>query len=128
MVKMKEAQMERAKHFFENEYQERGMVKWQGYYLSDHTENVLDYTQQRQNKMNQKLMPGMSQEDISKVLFSAYAKKHSVSVQGKEIVDDLVPAIISGMVKGYDEDNVYIGSIRIPLESINWIQEKQMKI
>lgn len=31
---------ERAAYFFSHDYQDRGMVKWQGYYLSDHTEDV----------------------------------------------------------------------------------------
>ncbi|TFZ24236.1 hypothetical protein E2P76_15695 [Lactiplantibacillus plantarum] len=25
------------KHFFDHDYHDRGMVKWQGFYLSDHT-------------------------------------------------------------------------------------------
>ncbi|WP_173005340.1 hypothetical protein AAEX98_02805 [Lactobacillus helveticus] len=25
------------KHFFEHDYHDRGMMKWQGFYLSDHT-------------------------------------------------------------------------------------------
>jgi len=31
---------ERAAYFFAHDYHERGMVKWQGYFLSDHTEDV----------------------------------------------------------------------------------------
>ena len=124
MVKMEEAQMERAKQFFDNEYKERGMVKWQGYYLSDHTENVSEYTHHRKNRMDQKLMPEMTLEEISSVLFAAYANHKVVSVQERAVIDGLVPAIISGMVKGYDENEVYVGSVKLSLEDINWVSAK----
>ncbi|QIL50621.1 hypothetical protein G7084_04425 [Weissella coleopterorum] len=124
MADMSQTQMERAKQFFEHEYQERGMVKWQGYYLSDHTENVSDYTQQRKNKMDQKLMPEMTLEEISSVLFAAYANQQAVSVQERAVIDGIVPAIISGVVKGYDENNVYIGGVKLNLEDINWANVK----
>lgn len=125
MAEMSQTQMERAKQFFEHEYKERGMVKWQGYYLSDHTENVSEYTHEQQVKMNQTLMPSMSLEDISNVLFSAYANNQAVRVQEKVIVDGIVPAIISGMVKGYDDEYVFIGGTKISIDSINWIEEKK---
>ena len=32
--------LERAKRFLKTDYADRGMVKWQGYFLSDHTEDV----------------------------------------------------------------------------------------
>ncbi|QIL49843.1 hypothetical protein G7084_05765 [Weissella coleopterorum] len=80
---------------------------------------------QEQMKMNQSLMPGMSLENISKVLFSAYANNQALRVQEKVIVDGIVPAIISGMVKGYDEEYVFIGGTKIAIDSINWIEDKK---
>lgn len=124
MANIEQDQIKRAKHFFEDEYKERGMVKWQGYYLSDHTEDVTSYTQSRQAKMNIKLMPEMGQENISKTLYSAYGDNSVVSIQEKAIIDGLVPAIISGHVKGYDEEYVFIGDIRISIDSINWIEKR----
>ena len=32
--------LKQASHFFKHDYHDRGMIKWQGYYLSDHTEHV----------------------------------------------------------------------------------------
>ncbi|WP_206212032.1 hypothetical protein [Weissella coleopterorum] len=42
----------------------------------------------------------------------------------KAVIDGLVPAIISGVVKGYDENNVYIGGVKLSLEDINWANVK----
>ncbi|KRN74783.1 hypothetical protein IV73_GL001059 [Weissella kandleri] len=124
MVKMEESQRERAKTFFEKEYKERGMVKWQGYYLSDHTENVSEYTNQRREKMHQRLMPKMTLEAISSVLFTAYVNYKAVNIQENAILNGLAPAIVSGMVKGYDENNVYIGDAKFDMTDINWVQLK----
>lgn len=124
MINMEQTQMKKAKNFFENEYKERGMVKWQGYYLSDHTKDVSEYTHKRLNIMNQALMPEMTQEDISKVLYNAYANNKAVNVQEKEIIDGIVPSIISGVVKGYNENYVFIGGAKINIEDINWTEEK----
>ncbi|KAA8433589.1 hypothetical protein FKV73_02675 [Weissella paramesenteroides] len=40
-------QLKRAAHFFEHDYQDRGMVKWQGFFLSDHTADVTNYSNHR---------------------------------------------------------------------------------
>ena len=34
------------KHFFEHDYHDRGMMKWQGFYLSDHTAALNQQNQQ----------------------------------------------------------------------------------
>ncbi len=41
--------LERAKRFFKTDYTDRGMVKWQGYFLSDHTEDVSKYSENRRD-------------------------------------------------------------------------------
>ena len=64
LAKMEQEQIRRSKQFFEEGYNERGMVKWQGYYLSDHTEDVTSYTQSRQVKMYIKLMPEMFSQSL----------------------------------------------------------------
>lgn len=43
-----QAQLNLAASFFAKDYQERGVVKWQGFFLSDHTEDVAKYSEKRQ--------------------------------------------------------------------------------
>ncbi|MGK4063545.1 hypothetical protein AB0Y39_05640 [Weissella paramesenteroides] len=43
-----QAQLNLAASFFAKDYQERGVMKWQGFFLSDHTEDVAKYSEKRQ--------------------------------------------------------------------------------
>lgn len=116
---------EMAEHFFRNDYIDRGMMKWQGFYLSDQIENVEKVKREREQAMQQEQMPNMREEEISAVLFNAYRNHKSVEYQLKGMtVDSLYPQIVSGAVKGYAEENVYIGNTSIPLGQINWCQIK----
>ncbi|TYC51085.1 hypothetical protein ESZ50_00695 [Weissella muntiaci] len=116
-----EEYLQRAKFYFEHDYKDRGMVKWNGYYLSDHTQDVAEYSADRSKEMNQKAMPEMPLEDISRILFEAYSKNLQVQIQERsQAVNGIVPPIIIGFVKGFDEENVYIGDRKIGLDSLLW--------
>ena len=116
---------EMAERFFKNDYRDRGMMKWQGFYLSDQIENVEKVKRELEQEMQQEQMPNMSEGEISEVLFNAYRNHKSVEYQLKGMtVDGLYPQIVSGAVKGYAEEDVYIGNTSIPMEQINWCQIK----
>ncbi len=116
---------EMAERFFKNDYKDRGMMKWQGFYLSDQIENVEKDKQKIKAEMEQEQIPSMREEEISEVLFNAYRNHKSVEYQLKGMtVDGLFPQIVSGAVKGYAEEDVYIGNTSIPMEQINWCQIK----
>ncbi|GAK31579.1 hypothetical protein WOSG25_110570 [Weissella oryzae SG25] len=118
---------ERAKYYFEHDYQDRGMVKWQGYYLSDHTEDVSKYSAKRAAQIQQKAMPEMSLEEISKILFEAYAKHRQVQIQERaQTITGLKPPIIEGLVLGFDDENVYIGDSAVNFERLMWASFKIM--
>jgi hypothetical protein len=92
----------RAKRYFEHYYVDRGMVKWNGYYLSDHTESVGKYTQERANERNQVVMPEMSLENITAILFHAYSNHLQVSVQERTLSSGgFAPPLITGLVVGF---------------------------
>lgn len=106
--------------FFKN-YRDRGMVKWAGFYLSDH---VL--------KMHKKIKADsyieikkmeMSPEEVSKVLLKACVESRIVSVQmsvlNKE--GDLFRSF-QGHVLGVDEDKVMIDDHIVEIEDINHIE------
>lgn len=112
-----------AKRYFENDYHDRGMVKWNGYYLSDHTQNVAEYTADRLERRSQKAMPEMSLEEISRILFKAYSKHLQVQVQERSrAANGIVPPIIIGFVNGFDEESVYIAQRAINLNSLLWCE------
>ncbi|WP_419153705.1 hypothetical protein [Weissella viridescens] len=114
---------QRAKQFFKNDYVDRGMVKWQGFYLSDHTEQVSQAAISEQNVREQKRMPDMTQEAVSQVLFEAYQQLQLVRYQLKGKSDlGLYSPVVTGRVTGYVADAIYINQETIPLDEIGWCQ------
>ncbi|KRN46197.1 hypothetical protein IV50_GL001178 [Weissella viridescens] len=114
---------QRAKDFFEKEYKDRGMVKWQGFFLSDHVEDVEKYANEREQVEQQEQMPSMTLEEISEVLFDAYRKLETIEYQLKGVdVLGHYPPIKKGKVKGNDENVAVIGNKRVDISQINWCQ------
>lgn len=112
---------QRAKEFFERDYKDRGMVKWQGFFLSDHVEDAEKYASEREQVEQQEQMPSMTLEEISEVLFDAYRKLETVEYQLQGIdVQGHYPRIETGKVKGNDENVAVIGNKRVEMSQINW--------
>lgn len=112
---------QRAKEFFERGYKDRGMVKWQGFFLSDHVEDVEKYANEREQVEQQEQMPSMTREEISEVLFDAYRKLETIEYQLKGVdVLGHYPPIKKGKVKGNDENVAVIGNKRVEMSQINW--------
>jgi hypothetical protein len=106
----------RVEEFFRN-YQDRGMKKWAGFYLSDHTAKI-NQEQRRRDTVYVKKKP-MSQKDIRAMLM----QHRKVSVQLKELsVDSDVKADIVGFVEGYQEDTAIISRNLVLIEDINHIE------
>lgn len=101
-------------------YHDRGMKKWQGFFLSDHTSTMRKERQLRAMTFPKK--PEMTQEEISEVLLKAFSNHHQVSIQLK-ILDDngLYQADTIGFVQGYDENTILVSNNAIELDSINHI-------
>lgn len=114
-----EPDYERAHDFFANRYVERGMLKWQGYFLSDHTSELNKQAAEKAQVLEPK--PLMSQEDISKLLQRSYAEHYSISLQLFSTSSDsqLKPDTV-GMVVGYIDDAVVVldPDAQIRLENI----------
>ena len=106
--------------FFKH-YKDRGMVKWAGFYLSDH-----------QVKINKKLKDDayiehkqeeMSLEDISKVLLKAFSEDRLVSVQLSLLnLEGQIKKAYTGHVLGVSEDKVIVDDEIFSLSEINHIE------
>lgn len=92
----------RAARFFKTDYHDRGMLKWQGFFLSDHTSALKkEYAQPVPN-----LRPEMNQLEIGSVLSSAWESCAKVSVQLNQVNGNDVPVELHGYVKGYQDDKI----------------------
>ena len=95
------------KIFFDRYYHDRGKMKWQGFYLSDHTAALKKADKKLKHENN--LRPKQTIEEITKLLMQSYSYNQIVKVQlntfdaNHQVADDLV-----GEVVGYDENKFYL--------------------
>lgn len=119
----KEESETRAARFFKNDYHDRGMLKWQGFFLSDHTSAIKKEAAQDIPE----LRPEMNQSEIGSILNDSWESCTKVSIQLNQVNGNAVPIEIHGYVKGYQEDKICIsvkGSMRlISIDSIRNICE-----
>lgn len=108
---------ERIDNFFRH-YQDRGMKKWAGYFLSDHT---LKINQERHKSgIIYHKRPEMTVEEIGKILLKAFADHYQVSVQLRHLNGEkqYLPDI-RGFVEGCSNDQVIVAGQLIKLSEIN---------
>ena len=93
--------------FFERYYQDRGMVKWQGYYLSDHTAALKKEADELGKEYPPKSL--QSTEKRSNVLAEAFANGKTVSVQLNtlDLNGNFQPDLV-GKLLGYEDDTIYL--------------------
>ena len=104
--------------FFDHVYQDRGMVKWQGFYLSDHTSALNQQSAQHQH-INA-AQPQQSLNMITTWLQQAYLTNRPITIQlnERDSNDQFLPNIIGKVTGYYDTDIVLNGQQLIPLTMI----------
>jgi hypothetical protein len=108
---------QRVTHFFAH-YQDRGMKKWAGFFLSDHTAMINKETRQKSVPDRAE----MSREEYGKVLGEAFGNQWPVAVQLKEVDENRDrPEEIVDFVQGYAEDKVVIGEHVIALDDLRCV-------
>ncbi|WP_349584450.1 hypothetical protein [Leuconostoc citreum] len=109
-------------NYFKYDYRERGKIKWQGYFLSDHTA-ALKRDMASQNEIPVKL-PQMTLNECQTVLRHGLSNYEYVTVQ-QNIQDKdghLVPNV-TGLVAGFGELGVSINSQYIAYENIRSVRK-----
>lgn len=106
--------------FFANRYQDRGMKKWQGYFLSDHTAALKKQAEAEAALQAQVALPQQSEVAIRQVLAAAFASGQSVIVQLRHLTTEgRLAAPLGGKVNGYTEwDDVGIGGRQVSISDI----------
>ncbi|MCH4007926.1 DNA-directed RNA polymerase subunit beta [Companilactobacillus sp.] len=86
-------------------YNDRGMMKWMGWLLSDHSA----FMEGEKNKENlQPILPQMGVVDISDRLQQAWESADYVSIQLNVLNhDNFVPELV-GVVVGFDAGRIYL--------------------
>lgn len=80
-------------------YHDRGMKKWSGLFLSDHTLRINKDNQKRQTVYYSK--KPMTQYEIRKSLMKSFAEHRQVAVQIKEVTEDDIIGFAKGLSRRY---------------------------
>lgn len=107
-------------------YEDRGMLKWIGFYLSDHTA-VLNKAEKERNFINQE-KPKMSLEEIGEILQQAYLQGKRVAIQLEELDSEgNFLADLVGKLAGQREEKIFLneeerGMLHLTMEQIHHVE------
>ena len=102
-------------------YEDRGMLKWIGFYLSDQTAAINKDVKERSKVNKQKEQ--LDGEEIERVLNEARIKNKPVAVQLNNLNSDAQYADdVTGMIRGYDSLGIYIDSKRVLYDEIRNVE------
>ncbi|MFW3539298.1 hypothetical protein [Vagococcus fluvialis] len=117
-------------------YQDRGMVKWAGFYLSEHTDTLNDQMTREKNCPQQKMQ--MDIDEIGTILSEAQRRNKEIAIQIEERDSNgyYKPDTV-GVIKGFDELGIFVGNTKIGYDEIRhvafsndlkWSDTKQFKL
>ncbi|EMF0620521.1 hypothetical protein G9L46_002380 [Enterococcus faecium] len=103
------------------EYNDRGRLKWAGFYLSDHTEEIDSDNEQCSNHNLAKEQ--ITTEEIAEVLNAAVIKNRPVCIQKEERnAEGYYPDDIVGKILGSDELGIYVEKNKVHYDEIRHIE------
>lgn len=115
---------------FLSEYQDRSMLKWQGFYLSDHTAKLnQDQEQAKARLQHQHLASAqMSEAQITQIINQVVMKHLTVKVEPAIVNSDLIANYcIQGKIMGCFQDYIIIGKQLIKISDIYSIKIAEPK-
>lgn len=110
--------------FLKYDYHDRGMMKWQGFYLSDHTAVVAKTATANQQARSQQHGPTMTEAEIAALINEAVVKGYPVMVDKAErTVEGLIPHQIVGPISGWFGSQIIINNQAVAIDAIYSIQK-----
>lgn len=107
------------------EYNDRGLLKWAGFYLSDHTERIDADVEQRVNQNLAKEQ--MTTEEITAILNVAVLKRKTVCIQKEERDSEgYYPDDIIGKINGYDELGIFVGDHKVHYDEVRHVEIQEL--
>lgn len=108
------------------DYDDRGMMKWMGFYLSEHTTEMEKEALLRNKVWARK--ESMNEIQIGTILNEAFQNHQIVTIQLSELnVEGSAFEDIIGSIEGFDENTLYVLNLEdgiqlVPIDSINHIE------
>ncbi|WP_035052938.1 hypothetical protein [Carnobacterium pleistocenium] len=113
-------------NYLNKEYHDRGIKKWAGFYLSEHTAVQEKLTNERHEVNPQKQQ--MDPQEIASVVNESILKNKSIAIQIEAVdqngcyKDDVV-----GLIVGGDELGIYVNDTKVDFDEIRNIQFISLK-
>lgn len=103
------------------EYVDRGIIKWNGMYLSEHTEQMYNEQAAIKNRPTQKLQ--MTTNQIQSVLVEGFKNSLVIGIQKEErnLDGDYSPDVI-GHIIGFDERGLFIDQQKVDFDEIRHVE------
>lgn len=104
------------------DYKDRGMLKWQGFYLEEHSKKI----NSAKNHQEVYRKDEMTEEDVSLLLYKLWKNKKEGLIQLNERIDDrYIEKKIT--VEGFSEDEIFFidnnqNSFSLPLQAIRSVE------
>lgn len=106
--------------FFKN-YHDRGMQKWGGFFLSDHTVQI-NKDNKKANTIYQKEAE-MDMQEISRILLKAFSDHYKIRLQLKDRnYNNEFKKDITGFVNGYYASKIIVSGYAVEIEDINHVE------
>lgn len=93
-----------AEDFFKNYYQDRGMLKWQGFFLSDHTAAL----SKKERLKKSSCRPQQTLPMIIELLIRSWQSRKDIVIQLNQIDTDQKITEFQGVIQCFDEKQVYL--------------------
>lgn len=91
--------------FFQRDYHDRGMLKWAGFFLSDHTSAL---KKMFANEIPEDLQEKQDEKEVSLLLAQAWHYKKMVHVQLNQFQHGELVESETGRVLGVDDDQIIL--------------------
>lgn len=114
--------------YFEKDYRERGKVKWNGFFLSDHTAKLKGKNQKEQAANQAVWLEASSLEHIQQQVYSAYEHSLVLTVQKNQVdCDNRIPLPLLGKVSDFYADGFYLEGEAIEWGEVRYAEVKNGK-
>lgn len=115
--------IQRAKTFFEQDYHERGKIKWNGFFLSDHTQKINQSNEKR--AVIHEWLHETPVHEMQRTCQEAFANYRFVLLQLNSTTSDLqAPEPILALIRSFNEEGLWIDKKYYPFESIRHLEAK----
>ncbi|MHC5250550.1 hypothetical protein [Enterococcus sp. LJL90] len=105
---------------FFRQYRDRGLLKYQGFFLSEHTATLSSDHTTRHTSI--KALPQLTEQELQDVIEEALLKDRAVFIQLDETdLEGNFRPNVTGKLIGYDDVALYVGTTAIPYDTVRLI-------